>query len=147
MYMVNQYRLWNNYKSHGERKIAEYLEGRKFDFSYEKPIAVLDNGKTKIWYPDFYLNEFHILVEYFGMNGHPHNDRLNEHKIAVYKANNYDLIEIYPNDFRKNWQEAIDEKVYETLDNRVRSYVSKIQDDPTRSEFGTFYEQNCFKFY
>jgi len=38
-------------------------------FEYEKPVAA-DEGKTKIWYPDFTLVDYGgILVEHFGVNG------------------------------------------------------------------------------
>jgi hypothetical protein len=28
-------------------------------------------GKTKLSYPDFFLDEYHILIEYLGMNENP----------------------------------------------------------------------------
>jgi len=60
--MAYQPRLWNRYKSNGEKKIAGYLTKRGFTFSYERPVALLDDDKTKIWYPDFYLDDYHILI-------------------------------------------------------------------------------------
>ena len=56
--MAYQNKLWNRYRSDGERKIGEYLKDRGIDFTYEKPVAVVDSGKTKIWYP--YV-EFEIM--------------------------------------------------------------------------------------
>ena len=69
--MVYRPRLWSRYKSNGERKIADYLIECGFAFSYERPVALLDGEKTKIWYPDFYLDDYHILIEYLGMNANP----------------------------------------------------------------------------
>lgn len=41
----------NNYRSQGERRIGAYLTYHGLDFTYERPVAVVDGGKTKIWYP------------------------------------------------------------------------------------------------
>ena len=96
-----RYQNWNRYKSRGESAIASYLDQQHIDFTYEKPIAVVDSGKTKIWYPDFHLDNYHILIEYLGMNRNPNNARLNEHKRKVYRQNRIDVVEIYPEDFKE----------------------------------------------
>ncbi len=114
-----------NYKSNGERKIGMYLNRQGLDFTYEKPIAVADSGKTKIWFPDFYLNDYHIIVEYLGMNGNPYNDRINEYKRKIFKENKYDVKEIYPSDFKRDWHKKIDNSIYKTLEHRVVDYLSK----------------------
>ncbi len=102
-----------------------HLKRQGLDFTYEKPIAVVDSGKTKIWFPDFYLNDYHIIVEYLGMNGNPYNDRINNYKRKIYKENKYDVIEIYPSDFKGHWQKKIDNSIYKTLEHRVIDYLSK----------------------
>lgn len=122
--MAYQNQLWNRYKSKGESKIASYLEKRNFDFTYEKPVAVIDSGKTKIWYPDFYLDNYHILIEYLGMNSNPHYARLNRHKREVYRQNRFDVVEIYPDDFTGNWQRTIDDGIYNTLEDRLSDFLS-----------------------
>ncbi len=35
--------------------------------SVEMPLAIVDRGKTKIWYPDFRLPEYGMIIEYFGI--------------------------------------------------------------------------------
>ena len=123
--MRYQNREWNQYKSKGEREIASYLKQQDIVFTYEKPIAVTDGGKTKIWYPDFHLDSYHILIEYLGLDRNPHYSRLNEHKRKVYRQNRIDVVEIYPDDFKEDWQGIIDKGIYNTLENRLSNYVSK----------------------
>jgi hypothetical protein len=144
--MSYQNRLWNNYKSHGERQIAAYLKERGLDFTYERPVAVVDDDKTKIWHPDFYLNDYHIIIEYFGMNGNAQNARLNDYKRHVYRANKYDLIEIYPEDFERNWRERISRGIYDTLEQRLMDYMSKFRRHQRLSRPDTPYWQASFRF-
>ena len=120
----------NKNKSQGERSIGTYLTYHGLDFTYERPVAVVDGDKTKIWYPDFYLNNHHIIIEYWGMNGNPQKAKLNDYKRRCYRANQYDLIEIYPEDFRRNWEEKISRGIHDTLNRRVTDYVSKLGYDP-----------------
>lgn len=122
------------------------MKERGIDFTYEKPVAVVDNGKTKLWHPDFHLNDYHILVEYLGMNGSPKNARINEYKRKVYEENKLDVIEIYPEHFERNWQDIIDRGIYDTLEGRLRDYVSKSQPDSPPKP-GKQYGQRSFKFY
>ena len=112
------------YKSRGEQRIAEYLDERGFDFTYERPVALLDKGLTKIWHPDFYLNDFHIIVEYFGMAGNGDYDRITDRKRLIYKSNKIDVIEIVPADFRNSWKKKIDDGVYQTLERRMSGCLS-----------------------
>jgi len=49
------YRRKPRYKSYMERQIGDLFEKHNIPFIYEKPTAVVDYGKTKIWYPDFTL--------------------------------------------------------------------------------------------
>ena len=150
--MAYQDKLWNNYKSEGEKRIGTYLQERKINFSYEKPVAVVDSGKTKLWYPDFFLDDFHVLIEYLGMNGNQQSAKINDYKRGVYRANRFDVIEIYPSDFRGNWQDKIDGRIRNTLERRVRNYASKPRyDGASHSTVKTYrqakpYRQTSFKF-
>ena len=124
-FMAYQNKLWNNYKSDGEKRIGDYLQKRKINFSYERPVAVLVNGKVKLWHPDFFLDDYHVLIEYLGMNGNQQSAKINDYKRGVYHANRFDVIEIYPSDFRDDWQPKIDCRIRNTLGRRVRDYASK----------------------
>lgn len=89
-------KLSDGYKSEGERKIAALLDRRKIPFLYEKETLVEDNFKLKIWYPDFYLPNFKVYVEYFGVTGDPAYQAMTEHKLRVFRENNFDLVPVYP---------------------------------------------------
>lgn len=55
------------YGTAGEKQIARMLKRNRIEFLYEHPIAVVDRGKVRVWYPDFWLTDFGIAVEYAGM--------------------------------------------------------------------------------
>ena len=123
--MGTQDAFQNSYKSGGEKKIARYLTSQHIDFTYERPVAVLDQGKTKIWYPDFFMDGFHIILEYLGMNRSSRGAEINDYKRKVYSSNKMDLIEIYPEDFGGNWKGIIQRGICETLESRVQNYFSR----------------------
>ena len=52
-----------NFKSKGEIEIAELLEKSGIEYRYEQPLAVVDRGKVRTLYPDFYLPEYGIIIE------------------------------------------------------------------------------------
>lgn len=85
-----------DYKSDAEKQIAEILDKNGIKFHYEFPIAVIDKEKTKIWYPDFYLYEFGIIIEFFGLYNSNKNYKKNaQHKKNVYKKLGFELIPVY----------------------------------------------------
>ena len=74
-----------SYKSWGENQIARLLERNRIAYQYEYPLAVVDRGKTRIYYPDFRLPEYGLVIEYFGVNGDSRYDERRRHKIEIYK--------------------------------------------------------------
>lgn len=94
------------YKSTGEYEVAKLLHEMGIDFEYEFPISVIDEDKTKIWYPDFYLKEYQVVVEYFGMYNHneAYRDSV-EHKKDVFQKCGIQFVPIYH--ISKNWQEYL----------------------------------------
>jgi uncharacterized protein YihD (DUF1040 family) len=112
-----------NLKSEGERRIASFLEQLGIGFEYEKPLAVMDDGKTKIWYPDFTLTDYGmILVEYFGVNGSEDYRRRSLQKLKVYEANSFDVIPIYPRDFEKDWKGHLLSSINGILERRIQDF-------------------------
>lgn len=111
------------YKSEGERRIASFLDQLEIPFEYEKPVAVVDQGKTKIWYPDFTLTDYGmILVEYFGVNGSEDYQRRTSHKMRVYEANELDVIPIYPQDFESDCKAHLMSSIYGVLERRIEDF-------------------------
>lgn len=95
------------YRSRGEAQIARMLARHGLPFSYEQPIAVLDEGKTRIWYPDFQLRDQGIVIEYCGRTGDSAYSDGVAHKQAVYAANGLTALMITPEIFRGSWTDVI----------------------------------------
>lgn len=52
-------------QSIGEKRIAEFLEREKIDFVYDERFRIAEGDLIR---PDFYLPEFDLYIEYFGMD-------------------------------------------------------------------------------
>ena len=107
-----------SYKSRGEREIANCLNQYGIPFVYEKPTAVIDSGKLKVWYPDFNLN-CGLLIEYFGINKNQEYAERTRHKIRVYKENQFDVIPLYPQDICGALQANLLGKIDSVLEKRL----------------------------
>lgn len=88
-------------------QIARMLERHGLPFEYEQPVAVLDDGKPRIWYPDFHLRDQGILFEYCGLTGDADYSNGVQHKQAVYAANGLTALLITPEIFRGCWPDLI----------------------------------------
>ncbi len=56
-------------KSHGEKDIANFLFLNGISYEYEKEYEVDTRTKDRAqYYPDFYLTDYGIYIEYFGIN-------------------------------------------------------------------------------
>jgi hypothetical protein len=83
------------FKSSGERRIAEVLNKYGIDFKYESPVTVYDQqNNLRIWYPDFYLPEYGIYLEYNGINGNFDYDIGKAKRESTYKRNGLEVINI-----------------------------------------------------
>jgi hypothetical protein len=53
-----------------ERRVAGYLNWLNIGWIYEQPVFVADNeGRPRLWTPDFYLPDFGMYVEVIGRPG------------------------------------------------------------------------------
>lgn len=109
----------DNYRSKGERRIAKFLEESEIDFKYEYPIAIKDNGLVKIWYPDFTLPDYSMIIEYFGVSGDTSYDRQLAHKIKTFKQAGVDGIYVVESSFSGDWQEQVLDKIKQSLEDKV----------------------------
>ena len=99
-----------------EREIGGLLTDRRIPFVYEKPTAVMDAGKLKVWYPDFSL-QYGLIIEYFGVNGERDYINRTRHKLRVYQANQLDTIPLYPSDIIPAWQGRLIDRIGSALEN------------------------------
>ena len=115
-----------NFKSEGERRIANFLEDTSIRYHYEPGILIhSDDDKPRIWYPDFYLPEFGAYIEYYGLVGRQNYDRGIKRKERVYSKMSLTVIPVYPWTFAENWQGYIMEELERTTVGRYRTLMSK----------------------
>ena len=114
------------YRSRAEHQIGSLLDAYGLPFIYEKPTAVVDDGKTKIWYPDFTL-EYGILIEYFGVNGSESYRVRTRHKLDVYEKNQITVLPVYPHDLSSpRWETDILNRIDRTLERRLNDYRIRV---------------------
>ena len=119
-------RITNNYRSNGERTIAKFLNQYGLSFVYETDIYLQDKNKSYIWHPDFYLPEYHTIIEYFGMNGDKKYDQLTQRKKRIYYDNNYHLIPVYEKTLKKDFKTYILKSIYNNQNNKLANLQRKI---------------------
>ncbi len=91
------------YRSKAEVQIARLLDREGIAFRYEHPLAVVDRKRTRIWYPDFYLPEYGMIIEYFGMNDDPGYRERAEHKMQVYRETGIEGVFLTEESLRGDW--------------------------------------------
>jgi hypothetical protein len=116
------------YRSKAEVQIARLLDRERIAFQYEYPLAVIDRGRTRIWYPDFRLCEYGMIIEYFGMNGDPAYRKRAEHKMEVYRKNGIDGVFLTGESFKGNWPSRVVGEIEDVLQGRLdRFYRSRVR--------------------
>ena len=90
-------------RSNSERTIADYFTHTSIKYVYEKP-TMNRWGLRRISRPDFYLPDYGVYVEYWGLVNLPNNsarsryERSMRWKIAQYHRNGIRFVSLYPND-------------------------------------------------
>lgn len=101
--IINRFQK-NSYDSIGEQKIAEYFKRKNIAFVHHPSIKVekfwhkfsIPFGSIKIE-PDFYLPEFDVYVEYWGMiDNKEYKEKQFDVKKKLYFDNDLDLLSLYP---------------------------------------------------
>ena len=83
-------------KSKGEKRIADFFFEHNIDYQYEYPWRT-DRGV--VIYPDFYLPQYRIVIEFLGLDGDKDYDESAAFKRRYWEGKpGYKLIEIYPKD-------------------------------------------------
>jgi hypothetical protein len=94
-------------KSHGEQKIADFLADNGIRYEYERPIEVgIWIFTDKLSRPDFYLPDYDVYIEYWGMVDVADERKRREYvramrwKMAKYHEYRIKFISIYPRNLR-----------------------------------------------
>ena len=115
----------NQYKSWGEEQISRFLDRNEITYQYEYPLAIVDHGKTRLWFPDFRLPEYAMIIEYFGINGKSNYDEQVRHKTQVYKKEGIDGLFLTRDSLRGDWPTRIMGQIKDILNNRLDSFNSR----------------------
>jgi hypothetical protein len=118
------------YKSQGEEAIAEILTKYNIDFVYEYPLLIKeqkedDTEKLRIWYPDFWLPKYSIIIEYFGMDGNPAYHKGKQAKWDAYKKLDIDCIPVYPKTIQGNLKSYLLINISKLINDKVRHFKNR----------------------
>ena len=78
-------------KSQQEAMIDNYLYGHNIKHQYEKAFSIDDNPEHDL-HPDFYLPEYDLYIEHFGITGNKKYEETKEYKLPIYKKAGITLI-------------------------------------------------------
>jgi len=113
------------FKSRGEEQIARLLERNGINYWYEYPLAVIDNGMTRLWYPDFQLPGYGMIVEYFGVNGKQDYDERTRHKLEIYEQNGIEGLFLTEASFKGDWPGRIVGQIEDILKGRLDRFYDR----------------------
>lgn len=91
------------YRSRGEHIIGRTLDEYGIPFLYEPKVTLPLPNTTRTLRPDFYLLDHNTFVEYFGRVGNHDYDFRTQQELDIYKANDMNLIPIYPWHLVEDW--------------------------------------------
>lgn len=126
------------YKSYSEEIVGDAIDNAGIRFNYEKGVFVVDNSnderQIRLWYPDFYLPELNMILEYVGMPDNEEYMKGIAKKKRVYDDMDLSVVWIYPDDI---WEES--DGMYSKRKNAHVVILSKIyeiaSDSNTQDEF------------
>ena len=110
------------FKSWGEAQIGRLLQRNGIRYQYEYPLAVIDHGKQRLYYPDFRLPDQGLIIEYFGVNGKQAYDEQTRHKIEVYRQAGIEGLYLTRDSLRGEWPGAILGRIESILSDRLERY-------------------------
>ncbi len=115
--------------SNGEQKIAEILAKYNIGFVYEHPLLIKEtfNGKERmrIWYPDFWLPKYSIIIEYFGLDSNPEYHKGKTKKTEAYKKLDIDCIPVYPKTLDKDLKSYLLMNIKRLINDKVRHFEGR----------------------
>ena len=121
------------YRSQGEAQIARLLDRYRIDYLYEHPLAVVDGGKVRVWYPDFQLRGYGMVIEYCGRPDDPRYREGMMRKEQVYHDNGVSALMLRPETFRGNWPERVLGQIEGVLVDRLARFRGQRQYDMIRT--------------
>lgn len=96
-------------QSRGEKRIAEFLESEHIDYLYDERYRIAGDALVR---PDFYLPEFDVYIEYWGMNTPEYVANMKKKK-TLYQRAGKKLVSV-------SWQD--DDRLIEILREKLSRY-------------------------
>jgi hypothetical protein len=120
----------NNFRSVGEKRIAEILNKYNIDFVYEHPLLIRehkdgDSEKLRIWYPDFWLPKYSIVIEYFGRKNDKTYDMAKRAKLQAYRRMDIDFISVKPSTIAGNLKSYLLMSIKRLINDKVRHFENR----------------------
>ena len=89
-------------RSIGEKTIADYFQRNNIRYIYEKAVFSHNFSRSRILHPDFYLPDYDVYVEYWGLVDADDEWTKNRYvknmkrKMAIYYSNGINFVSLYP---------------------------------------------------
>ena len=119
-------------KSVGERIIKEILNKYQIAYTYEKQLLVeekrpKDTEKERLWYPDFYLENLKVAIEYVGSDKPDYLKGI-EAKKETYEKMGLKVIGVYGEDIFEMGSDNKPHKYQDFESNLLRAIVDKAKE-------------------
>ena len=98
-YEIKYNRDDENYASNYEKQFADYLKRKNVRYQLHPKLKVKGKKGKLTCEPDFYLPEFEVYVEIWGMIGDEEYKKYYDLKKETYNKNQIEHIDIYPKNF------------------------------------------------
>lgn len=87
-------------RSQAEQQIDDWLYANKIQHAYELMIVPKTSPNEQLM-PDFYLKEYNVYIEYWGIEDNPSYANRKEKKLKLYDDNNIDIINLNKDDIKR----------------------------------------------
>jgi hypothetical protein len=106
-----------------KRKVAEYLRKMNIEWVYEQPAFVWDDdGRPRVWAPDFYLTQFGIYLEVCGSKEFNY-----EYRKRVFSKNGYCVIFLHVFKGTDLWEGHFKRYLHHFLSRRNQAFFGVFQ--------------------
>ncbi len=116
--------------SNGEKAIKGVLDKYNIDYVMEYPLLIKeqkdgDIERLRIWYPDFWLPKYSIIIEFFGLMDNPAYAKGKEDKIKAYKKLDIDCIPVYPKTIQGDLKSYLLIHIKQLINEKVRHFENR----------------------
>ena len=108
-----------------ERRVADFLKKMNIEWIYEQPVFVWDdNGRPRVWAPDFFLSQFGVYVEVCGSK-----DFSYDYRKKVFSKNGYCVIFLHVFKQEEKWKYHFKKALHFFLTKRITDFSTNMYGD------------------